>query len=174
MIEEAGRLIDGKVLGDESVSPVEISFSASVFERSKFLNNLSIGLDISSTNINGSRRTVLDHALNQHNAVMFGVQMDEHGALVVSNGELTQQTEDESRGKTLLLNETMEACRSKHARVVINVLHYNSDLLNEVISYVRKYDLLSDVVVTSFNPLVPLSIKKKESRILTGLRIGCW
>ncbi|KAK6024974.1 hypothetical protein OSTOST_09138 [Ostertagia ostertagi] len=42
-------------------------------------------------------------------------------------------------------------------------------LLEEIVDYVKRYDLFSSVVVTSFHPVVPFMINKKESRLLTGL-----
>ncbi|RCN52921.1 hypothetical protein ANCCAN_00916 [Ancylostoma caninum] len=130
----------------------------------------------------------LELALKGSKYVLFDVQLANDGAAVVIKDSTTGRTTEKDMnvaqtssaelaklnfkgggGTVPLLKDMMDECRKKGAKVVLQVQENSQALLTEISDYVRKYDLYSSVVVTSYTATVPFFMKRHDPKMLTGL-----
>ncbi|EYC04885.1 hypothetical protein Y032_0085g1845 [Ancylostoma ceylanicum] len=157
--------------------------------RSSYFHGFSVGGNIADTkDAPENSMAALELALKSSKYVLFDVQLASDGAAVVIKDATTGRTTEKNmtvaqsssvdlaklnlktgEGTVPLFKDMMDKCREKEAKVVLQVQENSQALLAEISDYVRKYDLYSSVVVTSYTATVPFFMKRHDSKMLTGL-----
>ncbi|KAL6743912.1 hypothetical protein Aduo_016898 [Ancylostoma duodenale] len=157
--------------------------------RSNYFHGFSIGGNIAETkDAPENSMAALELALKSSKYVLFDVQLANDGAAVVIKDPTTGRTTEKNlavaqtssvelaklnfktgEGTVPLFKDMMDECRKKEAKVVLQVQESSQALLTEISDYVRKHDLYSSVVVTSYTATVPFFMKRHDPKMLTGL-----
>ncbi|CAG9539903.1 unnamed protein product [Cercopithifilaria johnstoni] len=67
------------------------------------------------------------------------------------------------------LEATVKYCRDNNLKMLFDVKDSSSEMVSQIVSVISSNNLYSDVIVSSFYPWVPYSIKKIDPNILTGI-----
>ncbi|CAJ0577617.1 unnamed protein product, partial [Mesorhabditis spiculigera] len=128
--------------------------------------------------------------------VEFDIEVTKDGILVIMHDETTDRTTDkgwvvcertlnelkelklkfiphgggavEYKGTVPTLAETVELCKSKSIKMLFDVKHFDENVIQTIALLFSKYSLYEVAIVSSFNPLVPYFIKRRDQKILTG------
>ncbi|PAV61416.1 hypothetical protein WR25_01758 [Diploscapter pachys] len=79
------------------------------------------------------------------------------------------QLKDSNESSTIpTLESVVKWCSANSMKMIFDVKSTNLMLLQKLVDLIVSNNLLSSVIVSSFDPLVPYFMKMKDSRILTG------
>ncbi|CAJ0935910.1 unnamed protein product, partial [Mesorhabditis belari] len=128
--------------------------------------------------------------------VEFDIEITKDSILIIMHDETTHRTTDKQwsiREKTLneikdlklkfvppyggsvrvggrvpTLSETVDWCKKNSIKMLFDVKHFNGAVMKTIAMLFKRLRLYETAIVSSFNPLVPYFIKRRDPRILTG------